>query len=61
MKLAEAKRLDEEGKLSRRVLTEQGWYIPSTLGVKTLYADPVQQPPAVFRRRPGRPKKAVEI
>lgn len=61
MKLEEAKRLDAEGKLSRRVMTEQGWYVPSTIGVKTLKAAPPSDTPAVFRRRPGRPKKHEEI
>lgn len=28
MKLAEARALDEQGKLIRKVLTEEGWYIP---------------------------------
>lgn len=28
MKLAEARALDEQGKLARKVLTEEGWYIP---------------------------------
>lgn len=61
MKLADAQKLDAEGKLSRRVMTEQGWYVPSTLGVKTLKAAPSHDTPAVFRRRPGRPRKNQEI
>ena len=61
MRLAEAKRLDDEGKLSRRVMTEHGWYIPSTLGVKVITAAPVQLPPAVIRRRRGPSKKSEEI
>ena len=28
MKIKEARALDEQGKLARKVLTEEGWYIP---------------------------------
>lgn len=55
MKLAEAQKLDAEGKLQRKVLTEQGWYAPR-LKESPLTAQASSEP-AVFRRRPGRPRK----
>jgi hypothetical protein len=58
MKYAEAVRLNAEGKLTHKVLTEQGWYVP------TQREAPPPEPEMLLpglRRRPGRPKKAEVI
>jgi hypothetical protein len=59
MKYAEAVRLNAEGKLRHKVLTEQGWYVPTQRTVPAPKHD--MGLPAVFRRKPGRPKKSEVI
>ena len=58
MKLAQAQKLNAEGKLTRRVLTERGWYVPKMQDAPAPKHDTdIAAPPQVFRRRPGGPKK----
>lgn len=56
----EARKLDAEGKLARKVMTEKGWYVPRNLGHQTAEFERDVMP-AVFRRKPGRPRKVQEI
>lgn len=59
MKHSEAVKLNSDGKLKKRVMTEKGWYTPH---LKEAPDDaPNEALPAVFRRKPGRPKKAEII
>ena len=63
MKYEEAVRLNAEGKLTRKVLTERGWYIPSppeVLPEAPLEIPPTESPPFAIKRR-GRPRKAWDV
>lgn len=51
MKLAEARALDEQGKLRRKVLTEEGWYIPRQPPVVS--PPPLILPPERKRKKKG--------
>jgi hypothetical protein len=58
MKYAEAAKLNAEGKLTHKVLTEKGWYVPTARVI------PAPKPDELLpglRRRPGRPKKTEII
>lgn len=59
MKLAEARAMDEQGKLARKVLTEEGWYIPRyTAATAPLPSAAASPPPRILP--PKRTRKTKE-
>lgn len=59
MKISEAQRLDAEGRLQRKVMTEKGWYIPKQIGRQEETPSAKAQAPAVFRRRKQAPEEPI--
>jgi len=57
MKLSEAQKLDAEGRLPRKVMTEKGWYIPIKFGASPPLPEP--ELPAGVRRNPARTRKDI--
>ena len=57
MKVSEARALDEQGKLSRKVLTDQGWYIPQYTPATAPIASPEPRILPPIRPRKQRAKK----
>ncbi|MBM5813107.1 MAG: hypothetical protein FJ191_14310 [Gammaproteobacteria bacterium] len=58
MRLDEARTLDAQGKLKRKVLTEQGWYLPrytESTAPDTVAGSP--PPPLILPPRRGRKTK----
>lgn len=59
MKLSDARALDDQGKLARKVLTEEGWYIPRyTAETAPLQAPAAPPPPLILP--PKRTRKTKE-
>ena len=57
MKLAEARALDDQGKLARKVLTEEGWYIPRYTAATAPSPDTAAPPPRILPPRRTRKTK----
>ena len=57
MKIEEARALDAQGKLKRKVLTEQGWYLPRYTAQTAPLPTPDAPPrPLILPPRRGRSK-----
>lgn len=52
MTMAQARELNAQGELTRKVMTEDGWYIPDPSRVV------VSEPPAPLVLPPAKPRKA---
>lgn len=59
MKIAEARALDEQGKLARKVLTEEGWYLPRYTAATAPVPSP-DAPPKALILPPRRGRKTKE-
>ena len=58
MRLAEARVLDAQGKLARKVLTEEGWYIPRYTAATAPLPASMPPPPRILP--PKRTRKTKE-
>lgn len=57
MRLSEARALDDQGKLARKVLTEEGWYIPRYTAATAPLPDAAPPPRILPPRRTRKTKE----